>query len=1071
MPKRTDIHSILVIGAGPIVIGQACEFDYSGTQACKALKEEGYRVILVNSNPATIMTDPIMADQTYIEPLTVSVVEKIIQKEKPCAILPTVGGQTALNLALALHQAGILSRYNVELIGADPTAIHKAEDRGEFKVAMARIGLESARSSVAYTRETALEHAAELGYPVVVRPAFTLGGTGGGIAANPDELCSIVDSGLRNSIMTEVLIEESIVGWKEFELEVMRDHSDNVVIVCSIENMDPMGVHTGDSITVAPAQTLTDKDYQRLRNASIEIMREIGVNTGGANVQFALNPEDGRLIVIEMNPRVSRSSALASKATGFPIAKLAAKLSVGYTLDELSNDITQTTPACFEPALDYCVIKLPRFDTQKFSKDELVSLGTSMKSVGEAMAIGRTFKEALQKGLRSLELGRFGFGFDQERPAVDTETLTRRLIVPHAHRLLDIYTALAQGWSVEKIHELTYIDRWFLWQLDDIIQAAQHIDVVSESGLRSAKRYGFSDVQLAHISGESVNAIRDRRYALGVVPTYSLVDTCAAEFEAKTPYYYSTYETCDERQENAKESVMILGSGPNRIGQGIEFDYCCVHASFAIREAGYTSIMVNSNPETVSTDFDCSDRLFFEPVTVEDVLAIYKAEKPKGVIVQLGGQTPLNLVSELSAAGVPILGTSPDSIDWCEDRERTKQLLDQCGLKQPNSAMADTVQSAVAAAKSVQYPVLVRPSYVIGGTAMRVIQTEEDLTHYMHEYMAGPMQKNPVLIDQYLERSIEADVDCIGDGTDAIVIGILQHVEPAGVHSGDSTCVFPPFSIAESMQNSMRLAAISLAKALGVVGLMNVQFAIKNDELYVLEVNPRASRTVPFIAKASGVPWVKYATRVMVGETLQSMGVSEVIPSYYTVKEAVFPFNKFSDTDTLLSPEMKSTGEVMGIDKTVSQAFLKAQVATRQNTLSLENPTPKAVFVTVNDRDKPFALAYVNQLVQLGVTIYATQGTHDFFNNHGIVSERVYKIADQADTSSLTLVEQEQIDWVVNTGAHHNVDDERILRRAVLEYQIPFISTIEGFGMLVQAVVDAQSAFDVQSIQSYYAQN
>ena len=1069
MPKRTDIHTILVIGAGPIVIGQACEFDYSGTQACKALKEEGYRVILVNSNPATIMTDPIMADQTYIEPLTVSVVEKIIQKERPCAILPTVGGQTALNLALALDHDGILDRYNVSLIGADPAVIHKAEDRGEFKAAMARIGLESARSSVAYTRESALEQAEALGYPVVVRPAFTLGGTGGGIAANSKELCAIVDSGLRNSIMTEVLIEESIVGWKEFELEVMRDHSDNVVIVCSIENIDAMGVHTGDSITVAPAQTLTDKDYQRLRNAAIDIMREIGVNTGGANVQFALNPVDGRIIVIEMNPRVSRSSALASKATGFPIAKLAAKLSVGYTLDELTNDITQTTPACFEPALDYCVIKLPRFDTQKFSKNAIVSLGTSMKSVGEAMAIGRTFKEALQKGLRSLELGRFGFGFDQEPPTMDDQTLTQRLAIPHAHRLLDVYTALAQGWSVDRIHTLTHIDRWFLWQFESIVQLGKTLDVTSKAGLLLAKRNGFSDVQLARISGESVDTIRERREALGVTPTYSLVDTCAAEFEAQTPYYYSTYETCDERQENSKESVMILGSGPNRIGQGIEFDYCCVHASFAVREAGYTSIMVNSNPETVSTDFDCSDRLFFEPITVEDVLAIYKAEKPKGVIVQLGGQTPLNLVSELHAAGIPILGTSPDSIDWCEDRERTKQLLDQCGLKQPNSAMALSLEAAIAAAESVQYPVLVRPSYVIGGTSMRVIYTESDLIEYMRHYMAGPMRDKPVLIDQYLDRSIEADVDCIGDGTDAIVIGILQHVEPAGVHSGDSTCVFPPFSISEAMQDTMRAAAIALAKALRVVGLMNVQFAIKDDQLYVLEVNPRASRTVPFIAKAAGVPWVKYATRVMLGETIQSMGLSEVIPSYYTVKEAVFPFNKFSEVDTALGPEMRSTGEVMGIDKTVSQAFLKAQVATRQSTLSLENPTPTAVFVTVNDRDKPFILPYVNQLVQLGVRIYATQGTHDFLNKHGIASECVHKIADQNDTSSLTLVENERVDWVVNTSAHHHVEDERILRRAVLEHQIPFISTIEGFAMLVQAVVDAQSSFDVQSIQTFYA--
>ena len=1069
MPKRTDIHTILVIGAGPIVIGQACEFDYSGTQACKALKEEGYRVILVNSNPATIMTDPIMADQTYIEPLTVSVVEKIIQKERPCAILPTVGGQTALNLALALHHDGILERYNVSLIGADPAVIHKAEDRGEFKAAMARIGLESARSSVAYTRESALEQAEALGYPVVVRPAFTLGGTGGGIAANSKELCAIVDSGLRNSMMTEVLIEESIVGWKEFELEVMRDHSDNVVIVCSIENIDAMGVHTGDSITVAPAQTLTDKDYQRLRNAAIDIMREIGVNTGGANVQFALNPVDGRIIVIEMNPRVSRSSALASKATGFPIAKLAAKLSVGYTLDELTNDITQTTPACFEPALDYCVIKLPRFDTQKFSKNAIVSLGTSMKSVGEAMAIGRTFKEALQKGLRSLELGRFGFGFDQEPQTLDDQTLTQRLAVPHAHRLLDVYTALAQGWSVDRIHTLTHIDRWFLWQFEAIVHLGKTLDVTSKAGLLLAKRNGFSDVQLARISGESVDTIRERREVFGVTPTYSLVDTCAAEFEAQTPYYYSTYETCDERQENSKESVMILGSGPNRIGQGIEFDYCCVHASFAVREAGYTSIMVNSNPETVSTDFDCSDRLFFEPITVEDVLAIYKAEKPNGIIVQLGGQTPLNLVSALHEAGIPILGTSPDSIDWCEDRERTKQLLDQCGLKQPNSAMADSMESAIAAAELVHYPVLVRPSYVIGGTSMRVIYTEADLVAYMHTYMAGPMRDKPVLIDQYLDRSIEADVDCIGDGTDAIVIGILQHVEPAGVHSGDSTCVFPPFSISEAMQDTMRAAAIALAKALRVVGLMNVQFAIKDDQLYVLEVNPRASRTVPFIAKASGVPWVKHATQVMLGETIQSLSLAEVVPSYYTVKEAVFPFNKFSDTDTLLSPEMKSTGEVMGIDKTISQAFLKAQVATRQSTLSLENPTPKAVFVTVNDRDKPFILPYVNQLVQLGVRIYATQGTHDFLNKHGIASECVHKIADQNDTSSLTLVENERVDWVVNTSAHHHVEDERILRRAVLEHQIPFISTIEGFAMLVQAVVDAQSSFDVQSIQTFYA--
>ncbi|RAP34275.1 carbamoyl phosphate synthase large subunit [Candidatus Marinamargulisbacteria bacterium SCGC AG-439-L15] len=1065
MPKRTDIKKIMIIGAGPIIIGQACEFDYSGTQACKALKEEGYEVILVNSNPATIMTDPSMADRTYVEPLTVDLVAKIIDKERPDALLPTVGGQTGLNLSMALYQEGVLDKYNVEMIGANHDAIQKAEAREDFKKAMESIGLKLAHSAVAYTLEEAKEKARDIGYPCVVRPAFTLGGTGGGIVEDEEELCEIAASGLRNSLISEVLIEESIVGWKEYELEVMRDKKDNVVIICSIENIDAMGVHTGDSITVAPAQTLTDKEYQEMRDASIAIMREIGVDTGGSNVQFALNPNDGRLIVIEMNPRVSRSSALASKATGFPIAKFAAKLAVGYTLDELQNDITKKTPACFEPTLDYVVVKIPRFDARKFTTKPL-KLGTAMKSVGEAMSIGRTFKESFQKGLRSLETKRFGFGFDgKDLQGIDKETLITELQTPTPERMHFIKHALDSGMSIEEVYQHSHVDPWFLQQLKTIVDEAKTISLETREDFWTAKRNGFSDYQLAQLTGaQSELEIRETRKKHGVAPVYSLVDTCAGEFEAYTPYYYSTYETETELRTTNKDKVMILGGGPNRIGQGIEFDYCCVHASFAVREEGLESIMVNSNPETVSTDFDISDKLFFEPLTLEDVLNIYEIEKPRGIIVQFGGQTPLNLSVALEKAGATLLGTSSDSIDRAEDRERSQELLKILGLKQPPNGMALSAEEAIEIANRIEFPVVVRPSYVIGGTAMRIVYDDAELRDYMDKNV-DPNSNEPILIDKFLTNAKEVDVDCLSDGTDAIIAGIMEHIEPAGVHSGDSACVYPPHSLSAELIEEISQSAKALARELKVIGLLNIQFAIKDNQVYVLEVNPRASRTVPFISKASGIPWAKLATKVIIGQSIDSLNIQEIELPYYAIKESVFPFNKFPTSDTLLSPEMKSTGEVMGIDKSFEMAYLKSQLAAGQLL-----PQEGAVFITVQDRDKQAIIPHARALQELGFSLLATEGTAEALKNEGITVNLVQKIAD-GSPNSLDMMADGKIQLVINcaeTSAHHNAF---LMRRECIQRIVPFISTIECLAESIKAIKHARkNHISVLALQDYYKQ-
>jgi carbamoyl-phosphate synthase large subunit len=1197
MPKDTSIKRILVIGSGPIVIGQGCEFDYSGVQACKALREEGYEVVLINSNPATIMTDPEFAFRTYIEPITPEMVEKIIIKEKPDVLLPTLGGQTALNTAMSLHRAGTLEKHGVRMIGAKPEAIEKGEDRLLFKNAMLKIGLDLPQSGVAHTMEEAREIAAQIGtLPLIIRPAYTLGGTGGGIAYNKEEFETITASGLDLSPVTEVLIEESLLGWKEFEMEVIRDKADNCVIICSIENLDPMGVHTGDSITVAPIQTLTDREYQIMRDFSFACIREIGVETGGSNIQFAVHPDTGRMIVIEMNPRVSRSSALASKATGFPIAKIAAKLAVGYTLDELKNDITRHTPAAFEPTIDYVVTKIPRFTFEKFPGAN-ETLTTQMKSVGEAMAIGRTFKESLQKALRSLEIKRFGLIGDGADKEVDDETLTTKLTVPNAERIFFLGQAFAKGWDVEKVFSLTKIDRWFLRQIEEIVKANiefakmtstalltfrdkdalsgslnrhrlchlqydQTTDVLDddvtddedknenayrdengeallnalvESGyfkpssdrleedkdeeegplevitkLRQMKRMGFSDVQIAQQSrfssltvykrdgkketttqddALSVSEIREIRKKAGIVPTYRLVDTCAAEFEAFTPYYYSTYGIEDEVRDNDRKKVMILGGGPNRIGQGIEFDYCCVHASFALRELGFETIMVNSNPETVSTDYDTSDKLYFEPLTLEDVLNIYERENVNdqvlGVVVQFGGQTPLNLAKGLEENGVRIIGTSPKNIELAEDRKLFAALLDQLGLHQAPSGTATNLEEALTVAKRVGFPCLVRPSFVLGGRAMQIVYNEVELTTYMRtavDYGDAAQQpatgnahtankpivsaSHPILIDRFLEDATEVDVDCISDGETTVIGAIMEHIEEAGIHSGDSACVIPPFSLTPAMQDRIRDAAKKLAKALNVRGLMNMQLAVKGDDLYVIEVNPRASRTAPFVSKAIGVPLPKLAAKIMAGKTLKELGFTEeVIPKHHSVKEAVFPFSKFTGVDIILGPEMKSTGEVMGIDYDLGMAFAKSQMAAG-GTL----PTKGNVFISVKETDRPNVVRIAKGYADLGFTLYATSGTGGVISEAGIPVNILPKLASGQRPNVIDLMKNKDMALVINTPSGKNPrEDEVKIRTAAMQNRIPIMTTLRGADAALRAIKSLQgSEVQVRALQEYH---
>jgi len=1046
MPKDTSIKKILVIGSGPIVIGQGCEFDYSGVQACKALREEGYDVILVNSNPATIMTDPEFAFRTYIEPITPECVEKIIIKEQPDALLPTLGGQTALNTSMDLFKAGTLDKHNVRMIGANADAIDKGEDRLRFKEAMLKIGLDLPQSGVAHTMEEARVIAEEIGtMPLIIRPAFTLGGTGGGIAYNVEEFEEICARGIDLSPVNEILVEESLLGWKEYEMEVMRDCADNCVVICSIENFDPMGVHTGDSITVAPAQTLTDREYQIMRDASFACIREIGVETGGSNIQFSVDPETGRCIVIEMNPRVSRSSALASKATGFPIAKIAAKLAVGYTLDELNNDITRETPASFEPTIDYVVTKLPRFTFEKFPTADSV-LTTQMKAVGEAMSIGRTFKESMQKALRSLETGRFGFGFDGKGAQSPTrEDIERKLHVPNAERIFWLKTAFDNGWSVDDVFEATAIDLWFLENLKQIVDEGKDLATMD---LRKAKKLGFSDVQIAHARGCHQDDVRAERLEQGVIPTYRLVDTCAAEFEAYTPYYYSTYGVENEARESDKKKIVILGGGPNRIGQGIEFDYCCVHASFALKELGYETVMVNSNPETVSTDYDTSDKLYFEPLTLEDVLHICDQEKPDGVIVQFGGQTPLNLAADLKRHGVPIIGTSPESIELAEDRKFFSALLDKIGLKQAEAGTAVTPDEAVAIADRIGYPVLVRPSFVLGGRGMMIVYSDDELRRYISE-AADVSPDRPILVDRFLEGAVEVDVDCISDGETSVVGAIMQHIEAAGIHSGDSACVIPAPSLSDDITAQIMKGAKDLARELDVRGLMNIQFAVKDEELYVIEVNPRASRTVPFVSKSIGVPLAKLAAKVMAGKTLKELGFTEeVLPGHYCVKEAVFPWPKFPGIDIVLGPEMKSTGEVMGIDDDLGLAYAKAQI-------SAFNPLPTEgnVFFSVNDRDKPKSVEIAKELVELGFTIFSTGGTYNFFKEQGIPVERVYKLAEQKRPNVIDKMKNGNISFVINTPSGHEArEDEIRIRSGAVANKISHCTNLAAAEASVKAI-------------------
>jgi carbamoyl-phosphate synthase large subunit len=1044
MPRRTDLQSILIIGAGPIVIGQACEFDYSGAQACKALKEEGYRVILVNSNPATIMTDPEMADAIYIEPVNWRTIARIIEKERPNAVLPTMGGQTALNTALDLVREGVLDKYGVELIAASRTAIDMAEDRELFRNAMREIGLEVPSSRIARSLEDALAAASDIGYPVVIRPSFTLGGTGGGIAYNREEFEAMAARGLDASPTSEILLEESVLGWKEFEMEVVRDRKDNCIIVCSIENLDPMGVHTGDSITVAPAQTLTDKEYQRMRDASIAVLRKIGVDTGGSNVQFAVNPADGRLLVIEMNPRVSRSSALASKATGFPIAKVAAKLAVGYTLDELANDITGgETPASFEPSIDYVVTKIPRFTFEKF-RDANDRLTTQMKSVGEVMAIGRTFQESLHKALRGLETGLDGLGEQVVLPLSDeaAHQLEYELRAPGPNRLLYAADAFRAGWTFERIAELTHIDPWFLAELEDLVREEAVVRERGMSGLnaerlRALKRKGFSDSRLASLTGVVEKAVRQRRRELGIVPVFKRVDTCAAEFATSTAYLYSTYEEECEASPTDRRKIMILGGGPNRIGQGIEFDYCCVHAALALREDGFETIMVNCNPETVSTDYDTSDRLYFEPLTLEDVLEILDKEKPQGVIVQFGGQTPLKLSRALEEAGAPIIGTSPDSIDVAEDRERFQRLVRELGLKQPANATARTEEQAVQLAREVGYPLVVRPSYVLGGRAMEVVFTEEDLRAYMTDAVRVS-NDSPVLLDRFLDVAIEVDVDAVCDGKDVLIGGIMEHVEQAGVHSGDSGCSLPPYSLSAATQEELRVETRKLAKALDVVGLMNVQFAIQNGIVHILEVNPRASRTVPFVSKATGVPLAKIAARVMTGRKLEELGATrEIVPSYCAVKEAVFPFVKLPEADPILGPEMKSTGEVMGTGRTFGEAYAKAQAAS-----GVTLPRRGVCLISVRDRDKTGAVTVARKLAARGFEIVATAGTARVLEEAGIACRRANKVRE-GRPHIVDMIKNEQIDLIINTTeGKQAIRESNSIRREAVHRRVTYYTTL-----------------------------
>jgi carbamoyl-phosphate synthase large subunit len=1045
MPKRTDLKSILIIGAGPIVIGQACEFDYSGAQACKALREEGYRVILVNSNPATIMTDPNMADATYIEPITWQIVEKIIAKEKPDAILPTMGGQTALNCALDLAKHGVLEKYNVEMIGASREAIDMAEDREKFKQAMTRINLASAKSVIAHSMEEALQVQQALGFPTVIRPSFTMGGSGGGIAYNREEFVEICERGLEASPTKELLIEESLLGWKEFEMEVVRDHADNCIIICSIENLDPMGVHTGDSITVAPAQTLTDKEYQILRDASIAVLREIGVDTGGSNVQFAINPDDGRMVVIEMNPRVSRSSALASKATGFPIAKVAAKLAVGFTLDELKNDITGgATPASFEPSIDYVVTKIPRFAFEKFpqANDRLT---TQMKSVGEVMAMGRTFQESFQKALRGLEVGVDGL----DSKYTDLEAVVAEMGAPGPERIWAVGDAFRMGMSVDEVFAVSKIDPWFLVQIEDLIKReaaliGRGLDTLTKDELRALKRRGFSDRRLGKLLDCAAPSVRALRHAMKIRPVYKRVDTCAAEFSTNTAYMYSTYEEECESNPSDKKKIMVLGGGPNRIGQGIEFDYCCVHAALAMREDGYETIMVNCNPETVSTDYDSSDRLYFEPLTLEDVLEVVAVEKPFGVIVQYGGQTPLKLARGLEKNGVPIIGTTPDMIDCAEDRARFQQMLQKLGLKQPPNRTVSTPEQAVQAVQEVGYPLVMRPSNVLGGRGMEIVHTQTDLERYMREAMESAKiypERMPILLDRFLNDAIEVDVDAVSDGKEVMIGGIMEHIEEAGVHSGDSACSLPPFSLSAKIQDELRRQTVAMAQALNVVGLMNVQFAIQGETVYVLEVNPRASRTVPFVSKATGVPLAKVAARCMVGQTLAQQGITkEVIPPFYSVKEAVFPFIKFPGVDTILGPEMKSTGEVMGVGDTFAEAFVKSQLAA-----GVKLPTSGKVFISVRESDKQGAAEVAKNLQRLGFTIHATRGTAAVISAAGVEVKVVNKVTE-GRPHIVDMIKNGEICLIINTvdSKRSVIQDSYSIRHAALQGRVTYYTTMSG---------------------------
>jgi len=1103
MPKRSDIHKILIIGAGPIIIGQACEFDYSGTQACKILKEDGFEVVLINSNPATIMTDPEMADRTYIEPITPELVEKVIAKERPDTLLPTMGGQTALNVASIVAERGVLDTYNVQMIGANYEAIQKAEDRNLFKKAMKSINQDLPRSGLAHNMKQARKIAREIGYPLIIRPSFTLGGTGGSIVFNVEEFEGLASQGIESSMINEILIEESVLGWKEYELEVMRDLKDNVVIICSIENVDPMGIHTGDSITVAPAQTLTDKEYQGMRDASIDIIREIGVETGGSNIQFAVNPKDGRRIVIEMNPRVSRSSALASKATGFPIAKMAAKLAVGYTLDEIQNDITRETPASFEPTIDYCVVKIPRFTFEKFPEAD-PTLTISMKSVGETMAIGRTFKEALQKGIRSLEIGRYGLGSDGKDiipDILDTwvneksdskerlSEIKEKLSIPQAERLFYLKYAFQLGMSMEEVAELTSIDPWFLHNIKEIVEVENEItSYLKSKGLQNhrdkgplfssqksepslphdlllkTKQYGFSDIQLAHILGVDEDSIRKQRADLGIKAVFKSVDTCAAEFEAYTPYHYSTYEEEDESHRTNQKKIVILGGGPNRIGQGIEFDYCCVHASFALKELGYETIMVNSNPETVSTDYDTSDKLYFDPLTLEDVLTIVEKENPEGVIVQFGGQTPLNLAVPLEKAKVPIIGTTPDNIDRAEDRNRFKQLIKKLHLNQPQNDIATTLEDAEIKAKAIGFPVIVRPSYVLGGRAMKIVYNEESL-HDFASYAMQASPEHPILIDKFLEDAIEIDVDAVADGKECMIAGIMEHIEEAGIHSGDSACVIPPYTLGDEITENIKESTRSLALELQVIGLMNIQYAVKNEVLYVLEVNPRASRTVPFVSKATGVAWAKIAAKVMAGKKLSELGIrKEQETSHVSVKESVFPFKRFPGVDPVLGPEMKSTGEVMGIDSNFGRAYVKSQIAAGQIL-----PEKGSVFVSVRNRDRRSIIFIAKKLADLGFTLLATTGTSKVLASNGLEVKNVLKIGEGRPNIA-DLIKNGEIDLIINTpSGKKSHTDQLSLRSLAVMYNVPYITTISGASAAVNGIEFLQKGeIEVKALQDYH---